>query len=147
MTAGSIHQLFVLPSEIESLIQISEKEGFNFLSRMRNKWNTEESQFDKTGEAYFGYFINEKLVGVGGINQDPYQPGTSTGRVRHFYVHPEFRRKGIGAAILKKVVRVGCEYFNRLRLRTLNPEANHFYEAFGFSQVLDESATHELKCS
>lgn len=47
--------------------------------------------------------MNNELVAVGGLNQDPYNHSTMIGRLRRFYVHPNFRKYGIGSHLLKEI--------------------------------------------
>jgi GNAT superfamily N-acetyltransferase len=77
------------------------------------------------------------LIGVGGINVDPYLNDPATGRVRHVYVHSHFRRAGVGTAILQDLETDAVDHFGMLTLRTDKPEADVFYRASGFKRVHD----------
>jgi len=79
------------------------------------------------------------IVGVCGLNRDPYVDDPSIGRVRHLYVSPSHRRQGIGRALVRTVMDAASDRFRMLRLRT-TPVAGSFYGALGFQSV---SSGHE----
>jgi GNAT superfamily N-acetyltransferase len=141
-----IQQITGLPEGLDRLIKESVSEGYDFVEQMQSNWQKGVNRFDQPGEAYFSATRDKILVGVGGINRDPYSE-ERIGRIRHFYVLPAFRRQGIGSSLLEHIVAFGCQAFPGLRLRTLNPAAALFYEASGFRKIESQSATHILGCS
>lgn len=93
--------------EHDYLVQESKDEGFNFLIKLiklisdyENKINT----FNKTGECLYGIFQGEKLIGIGGLNEDLYTEKNKIGRVRRFYIAKEYRRKGLGRLLLVRIL-------------------------------------------
>jgi len=72
------------------------------------------------------------LVGVCGLNIDPYAADRRVGRVRHLYVLSAFRRRGVGRHLVTAVIEMARGRFDRLHLRTENAGAARFYEALGF---------------
>lgn len=44
---------------------------------------------------------DKKIVGVGGVNIDPYTSDINIGRIRHVYVLPAYRQKGVGKELLR----------------------------------------------
>lgn len=82
------------------------------------------------------------VVGVCGLNRDPYDDDAATGRVRHLYVADAARRDGVGTALVRAVEDAARGSFTRLRLRTLNPRAARFYEAIGYIAVDEPACTH-----
>jgi GNAT superfamily N-acetyltransferase len=72
------------------------------------------------------------VVGVCGLNIDPYTANEGVGRVRHLYVLSAFRRRGVGRGLTAAVIEAARGRFGQLRLRTANPEAARLYEAIGF---------------
>ena len=136
-----------LPEDLESLAAESRKEGYRFVDRMIARWRAGEFCFDRPGEQFF--IVREKgvLVACGGLSVDPYlsteDSANPIGRVRHLYVRPSDRGRGIGRSLLEHILAAGTRHFPIIRLRT-TPDAARLYERFGFRSVSDDTATHIL---
>jgi len=139
----TIQLITELPNDFSVLESESKRDGFRFLEKMRLEWDSGKDRFNKTGEALYGIFADGRLVAIGGVNLDPYATEPSIGRVRHLYVLKEYRKQGLGATLVKKILENGSKYFSRVRLRTDTVAAAKFYENFGFETVTDESASHQ----
>lgn len=48
--------------------------GFNLLRRLEKNWMNRQNRLDKAGENLLGFYADELLIGVCGLNQDPYTP-------------------------------------------------------------------------
>jgi N-acetylglutamate synthase-like GNAT family acetyltransferase len=134
----------MLPHDFESLVQESLSEGHNFLQKMQSAWLSGANRFDKAGEIVFAVFDEkQKVLGICGLNIDPYVNQQGIGRVRHLYVaHPE-RQKGLGRNLVKEIISHGEAHFSVLRLRTENPIADRFYQSLGFKRSDEQpDATH-----
>jgi hypothetical protein len=46
--------------------------NFNMLRRLEENWQRGENRFNAPGEKLLGAFLNGKLVGVCGLNRDPF---------------------------------------------------------------------------
>jgi N-acetylglutamate synthase-like GNAT family acetyltransferase len=79
-----------------------------------------------------------------GLNVDPYVDDSTVGRLRHLYVHPDHRRRGVAAALVDRCLVDAGETFARVRLRTSSPVADAFYRSIGFEAIDDEDATHAV---
>jgi GNAT superfamily N-acetyltransferase len=131
--------------EVLELAEQAEREGYRFVTRLIDDWREGSNRFDGPGEAVFAASIDQRIVGVCGLNVDPYVQEASLGRVRHLYVLPDFRRSGVGSVLMSMVIDEAARTFERLRLRTRNPGAAVFYEALGFEPVVgDTTCTHQL---
>ena len=76
----------LLHDEISHLIMESKNSGFRFLERLWNDYNDGTNTFNKTGETLIGVFDSEgKIIGIGGLNIDPYTEDHTIGRLRRFY--------------------------------------------------------------
>jgi GNAT superfamily N-acetyltransferase len=122
---------------IAELLSESESFGSRIVRRLVEEWGNGTNRFDRPGEALFGAWINGRLVGVCGLNVDPYAGNERTGRVRHLYVLSAFRRGGVGRQLVVHVIQTAHERFDDLRLRTNNPAAARLYETRGFRSCDD----------
>jgi GNAT superfamily N-acetyltransferase len=126
------------PDRLAGLVVESEREGFAFVRRLVDEWESGGNRFDRAGEGLFAAVADGRVVGVCGLNVDPYLAGGRVGRVRHLYVAAGFRRRGIGTALVRAVIMEARGTFDRLRLRTASEPAVRFYESLGFRRTDDE---------
>jgi GNAT superfamily N-acetyltransferase len=131
-----------LPSGITRLVEIGLEEGLAFTGRFVAEWKSGRNRFDRPGEVSLFAYLEGSLVGFGGLNRDPYQDRPSVGRVRHVYVEPAARGRGVGTALVRELVRRAAPAFATLRLATR--EAAPFYEQLGFARVSEHKATHRM---
>ena len=137
-------RLTELPAGIEILSREAEALGFPFLRRLIEEWSTGANRFDGQGEVLFAASLQGRLVGIGGLNRDPYSRDPGVGRVRHLYVLEAFRHQGIGKHLLDSIVEAARGVFSELRLRTYTAQAAGFYERFGFRRINYAASTHTL---
>lgn len=131
--------------DIHDLVLESEKEGFRFVRRLYDDYVSGENRFDRDGEALFVAHLMDQIVEICGLNQDPYSQISYMGRVRRLYVHPEFRKYGVGSQLVSNVILEAKRFYATLTLRTDNPVADQFYRTIGFSTVhVPDNATHWL---
>lgn len=83
-----------------SLKAQSVEEHYNMLRRLEANWLSGENRFDLPGEKLLGVFAREELVGIGGLNRDPFSADERAGRIRHLYLSPAWRGKGAGQQLL-----------------------------------------------
>ncbi len=137
-----------LPIDLEELLAPAEAEGFLALPRLAREWRERSNRFDRPGEALFEARRAGLLLGVCGLNVDPFaSSGTkrAPGRVRRLFVRPEARRKGVARALVDAVVAAARGPFATLQLRTYAADADAFYVAYGFERVdSDAHVTHRL---
>ncbi len=119
-------------NSIADLLSESERAGLRMVRRLVGEWESGANRFDRPGEVLLGAWINGRLVGVCGLNIDPYAGSERAGRVRHLYVLAAFRRRGIGGQLVRQVMEAAHARFDDLRLRTNDPAAARLYEALGF---------------
>ena len=127
---------------LHSLIGESMRDGYNFLQRTIDDWYSGANKFDRPGEKLWGVFIGKDLIGVGGLNIDPYSLTPKVGRVRHLYIGAAHRRAGYATLIMNKILNEACYNFTILRLFTDNAGASTFYEKLGFKQTEEFKANH-----
>ena len=130
---------------LEALVVESERAGLSFVRRLADEWVGGRNRFDAPGEALFAALTGGRLIGVCGLNIDPYTTAPRVGRVRHLYVLETHRRVGAGAQLVRTVIATARDAFDTLRLSTRNPAAARLYESLGFEPstgVVD--STHVL---
>jgi GNAT superfamily N-acetyltransferase len=118
--------------DVAELLSDSERLESRIVRRLAEEWGNGANRFDRPGEALFGARGAGRLLGVCGLNVDPYAGDDRIGRVRHLYVLSESRRQGVGQRLVQRVIQVARGRFDDLRLHTSNPEAARLYEALGF---------------
>jgi ribosomal protein S18 acetylase RimI-like enzyme len=129
--------------QLAPLMKASREEGFFFLSRLEHEYLSRQVRFDGAGEMLLGAFQGSAIVGIAGLTRDPYDNDQRTGCVRHVYVLPQCRRRGIGKSLLTDIERHGKTHFTVLVLRTDTLAAANFYQRIGYEQLAPgETATH-----
>ncbi len=128
------------------LVEESKEEGFNFLLKLINEYESEKNTFSKTGECLYGIFQEDKLIGIGGLNQNPYTKDNKIGRLRRFYILKDYRRIGLGKLLLKQLLRHAEKYFHVVVLHTDTKQGDEFYCANGFLKGEDyKGSSHFIR--
>ena len=104
---------------LAALLAESEQQGFRFVRRLVEEWESGANRFDRPGEALFVARVGNDVVGVCGLHVDPYADDPKIGRVRHLYVLVP-------------------------HLRTANATAARLYERLGFRRTAARDHTHVL---
>lgn len=134
----------LLTQEFTEILAESQMAGFRAIDRLVTDWETGVNRFDRPGEALFIVRKSDRILGVCGLNRDPYINSSQIGRVRRLYVMQENRRQGIGRTLVHHIIEVAELSFDWLHVRTTNPIAAQFYQSLSFMPCHDESATHTL---
>ncbi|WP_242235033.1 GNAT family N-acetyltransferase [Bacillus cereus group sp. BfR-BA-01316] len=136
----------MLKYEMNHLVEESKEEGFNFLLKLINEYESEKNTFSKTGECLYGIFQEDKLIGIGGLNQNPYTKDNKIGRLRRFYILKDYRRIGLGKLLLKQLLRHAEKYFHVVVLHTDTKQGDEFYCANGFLKGEDyKGSSHFIR--
>jgi GNAT superfamily N-acetyltransferase len=123
----------LITSELFHILEESKKDGFRFLERLVNEYESGKNTFNKQGESLLGVYTEQGvLIAVGGLNIDPFLDNQKAGRLRRFYVAKEYRRSGVGTLLLKEIISNAKNYFEILVLQTDTEQAAKFYSTFGF---------------
>lgn len=141
MEALSIRRLSALPDGLAVLEAEAAAEGFRFLTRLTEEWNSGHNRFDQPGECLLGAFRDGRLIAIGGLSRDPHA-GPQVGRLRRLYVERASRGQQVGRALVLQLLKHAAGRFDLVRLRTDTPEAAAFYLRCGFAPIRDASATH-----
>lgn len=118
--------------------------GFNMLRRLEENWLSGHNRFDRPGEKLMGAYAGGLMVGVCGLNIDPFVPETGIGRLRHFYIDREWRNRRTGSRLLSEILRDADRWFDRIN--TNAPlSAFAFYEQAGFVALSGrDKVTHQF---
>jgi len=128
---------------LAALVEKSHAEGFRFLIRFEQEYLSGQIRFEGPDETLLGAFEGSVLIGMGGLTRDPYTGDPRTGRVRHLYVLPDWRGRGIGRTLITQIERHARAHFDSLVLRTDTPAGVGFYHALGYEQLaVQRTATH-----
>jgi ribosomal protein S18 acetylase RimI-like enzyme len=132
------------PNELDGLVIRSLEEGFKFVQRLRDQYESGINRFDQHGEALLLARDASEVIAVIGLSIDPEgQPDVM--RVRRFYVLPEYRRQGLGEKMLLEVIELArAARAEVLELHTDNPHAARFYERNGFQALNSSNSTHRF---
>ena len=135
-----ISSLLSLPGSLAVLEREAVSEGFGMITRLRQEWERGANRFDREGEVLLGSFRADRLLGIGGLNRDPYTDDPRVGRLRHFYVMKDARRAGIGRSLVEHILGHATGHFDSVRLWT--DRAGPFYDRLGFDRVDGPKVTH-----
>lgn len=124
-----------LPCDIGELADAARSEGFGMVHRLIDDYAAERNRFSKRGESLCAALVGDRTVAVGGINVDPYYDSPVLGRIRHLYVHPDFRHCGVGTGLMNLIESRGEQYFDSFQLFTTSRAAGWFYEALSYVPV------------
>lgn len=127
-----IQKVDELPEQIIELSLVSQKEGFRFINRLIDEYQSSQNCFDREGEALFSIQQNEKIIAIGGINATE---DIEIGRLRRFYVHPFYRCHGIGKLLLSTIENYAKQHFIEIVLYTDTHRAATFYRKMGYREI------------
>ena len=134
----------LLDDDLDPLVLDADADGHRFMRRLRDDWISGENRFDRLGEKLLRARMDGRLVGLGGLNIDPFAQAARVGRLRHLYVIRDARRLGIGGALVRQILATAPPHFSIVRLRTDSPDAAAFYVRLGFHPTDEVGATHVL---
>jgi GNAT superfamily N-acetyltransferase len=127
----------------EELLATAMDEGFVAMRLLQEDWDIGVNRFSEPGEALYDARIHDRLVGVCGMNRDPYVKDSTIGQLRRLYELPGQRRKGVGRTLVLRALEDARSAFRAVHLRTINEQSAAFFKAIGFTPVRGvEGCTH-----
>ena len=107
-----------LPPQIQALAQLAAKEGYEPLTRLIEEYQSGKNRFDQKGEVLLLAYDQDQLIACGGLNQQwgENEIEARIGRVRRFYVHPKYRKSGVGRQLLAHLEKCARPNFSALCL-------------------------------
>ncbi|UTT43397.1 GNAT family N-acetyltransferase [Exiguobacterium aurantiacum] len=147
MTPYSIRHIFDLNHvDLTDSLVASRQEGFRMLDRLVDDFRDGRNRFNQPGECLLGVFdASGNLLGIGGLNQDPYSLGFPVGRLRRFYILPDYRRQGIGRRLANALLLEAKRTFLTVILRTYTTQGAQFYESLGFIPYNTSTSSHVIR--
>lgn len=136
-----------LPAQIETLLKLANKEGVNVVQRLIDEYASGQNRFQDEGEFFLIAYDGDKLIGCGGLNQQREEEGQKSriGRVRRFYVHPKYRRHGVGKDLLAYLETKAKPNFSALCLQTYTRLAADFYQKQNYVWVENNPSYNYFK--
>ena len=139
-----VQRITHLPRQILALEKEAIGEGFRFLTRLINEWHSGANRFDAPGECLMAAYLNQQLIGIGGLSVDPYADN-NVARLRRVYIAPSSRGQRVGQMLVKALVERAALRFQVVRLFTDTVEGSAFYERCGFKRTDEAQATHIMR--
>lgn len=133
---------------INHLLEESLSQGFRLIATLIREYHSGLNCFDKPGEVLLTASFQGVIVGIGGLNQDPYFNDSKVGRLRHLYVESAWRRHGVGGLLVNQLIHEANQHYQLLTLRTDTSAAKKFYHKLGFkTHPIWKNTTHHLQLS
>jgi GNAT superfamily N-acetyltransferase len=129
-------------ARLAPLSEEAARDGFRFIERLTRDWASGSNTFSRPGERLIAAIRGSQIIGVCGLNRDPYTGESGVGRLRHLYVMKSEREQGAGRALVRLLLEEARATFVIVRLRTDTLQAARFYERLGFVKTEEENATH-----
>jgi len=120
---------------LAALLATSTAEGFRFVERFAREWEDDKARFDGPGQLFLAAYDGATVIAVGGLTPDPYSGDPALGRLRHLYVRPDARHRGIGRRLVQALERAAQGKYRALVLRTDTATAARFYEELGYTPL------------
>ncbi len=134
----------LMPASFTALREAAEREGYDFLRRLGDRWDGERYLNDDLATVW-GVLAGSKLVAIGAQTYDEYDPSPLHRRIRHFYVQPDRRRGGAGRALAHCLIVDAHALAPLLHLRATHALSTAFWDSVGFARVVGrEDRTHVL---
>lgn len=131
-----------LPSAIADLARVASEEGVRNVCMLMDAWQNGSQRFDRDGAALFAAVDESALAGIGGVKCET-DAGESAMRMHRFYVHPAYRRLGLGKRIARDVMSHALMHAPLLTCNARASEAAEpFWLSLGFARVDSASYTH-----
>lgn len=133
-------------TDVTALASDARREGYLFVDRLVRERAEDSNRFALDGECFLGARERDALVGIGGLNRVPYAAAREVARLRHLYIRPTWRCRGIASRLVSSLIeRALTGSFVTLRLRTDNPDAARLYDGLGFAASVSAQSSHSMQ--
>lgn len=126
-----------LPVEITGLATEAKRENLTLVKDLIDEYKNGKNCFKHPGEFLLLAYDQQKLIACGGLNLqwNEQQVEERIGRVRRFYVLPEYRKSGVGKQLLQYLEHKARDNFSALCLSTQAEVAVNFYQKMNYVAV------------
>ncbi|MBY5622381.1 GNAT family N-acetyltransferase [Rhizobium leguminosarum] len=131
-----------LPQEIADLESAARREGHHHVARLIDDWSAGDIKFERDGESLLGAYVDDALVGIGGMTVDPAMSGAL--RMRRFLHSSRMRGRGIGRMLALALLDHARCYCIVVTVHAGNDGAAKFWESLGFQPHGRDGHTHLL---
>jgi hypothetical protein len=73
-----IKEIDLNKTEITDLVNESLTEGHRHISRLLEDYKSGRNRFSEEGEALFAAYLKDRIIGICGLNKDPYLMSTAS---------------------------------------------------------------------
>lgn len=138
----SVARLHVLPPDFGCLRDAAHAEGYQFLDRLAARWRN--GAYDNDDQTSVLAVVSDKqTLAIGAQTYDEYDPDPEHRRIRHFYVLPDARRRGVGRLLANALTQSAFAVAPRLHLRATHALSMAFWDAMAFTRVARTDRSHE----
>ena len=118
-------------------------EGHTMVNNLLSDYSSGVNRFNGTGEKLIVYSIDNEIVGICGLNDEP--ANKKTGRIRRLYVLPHLRQMGIATKLVQYLISHAKAYFDYVVVNIGELPVAGFYCSMGFQIVDHTTYTHILR--
>lgn len=125
------------------IVGVLASEGFAYDLEKDLDLNDIGTNYLENGGIFFVAFINNTIVGTCAVKKK----SSDKCEIKRLYVHTDFRRMGVGSALLDKALKFATAHYKTATLKTaasLEPAITLYLKA-GFSVIKEENGTVYLK--
>ena len=125
------------------IVGVLASEGFAYDPEKDLDLNDIAANYLENGGTCFVAFINGTIVGTCAVKKK----SSDKCEIKRLYVHNDFRRMGVGSALLDKALKFATAHYKTATLKTaasLEPAITLYLKA-GFSVIKEENGTVYLK--
>ena len=140
----NIQQITALPKEMCTLAAAAKADGHRNIETLVREFESGENRFGNCGEGLFLAYDAGILIGIGGVNVDPFESPLRVARVRRLFVALDTRRRGVATALMQHIEDLARVHFARIQLFTDSEVAGRFYVSRGYAPVYNRvKVSHE----
>jgi len=128
-----------LPAGFSELEADAKEDGHRHMTRLAAEFTHNRAML----HAIFACHLEDRLVGIGAITDEPARTSRPQWRMRRLYVHRNFRRRKIAHTIANALLQEAAGKVSTVTVHAGNDDAARFWEAIGFSRVEGQPWSHE----